>query len=217
MLLRCYRALAAVINDERATMPAAEWLVDNFYIVEDVLNEIRTDLPPGFYRQLPTLIEGPLRDMPRAVGLAWAYIEHTDSRFDPASLQRFVGAFQRVEPLLISELRYHRAALTLIENLRRLAEIAEGRAACLEADGRGRPLGQGGRPADPQASRAGRRGAHVRRAVQLVQRLRDRTHTTPALPWLEAAAAAGTGQEPCAPSPSARAARRTERDHQPPA
>src|SRR5437899_1359568 len=57
VLLRCYRTLAAVINEERATTPAAEWLVDNFHIVEEVLNEIRTDLPPGFYRQLPTLDE----------------------------------------------------------------------------------------------------------------------------------------------------------------
>src|SRR5688572_98041 len=137
VLLRCYRALAAVIHDERATMPAAEWLVDNFYIVEDVLNEVRTDLPPGFYRELPTLIEGPLREVPRAVGLAWTYIEHTDSRFEPASLRRFVGAFQRVEPLLISEVWAVPIALrlTLLENLRRLAEeIVEGRAARLEAD-----------------------------------------------------------------------------------
>ena len=91
VLLRCYRALAAVIHDERATMPAAEWLVDNFHIVEDVLNEIRTDLPPGFYRQLPTLVEGPLRDAPRALGLAWTFVAHTDSRFDHLTLQRFVG------------------------------------------------------------------------------------------------------------------------------
>jgi cyclic beta-1,2-glucan synthetase len=38
VLLRCYRTLAAVINEERATTPAAEWLVDNFHIVEEVLN-----------------------------------------------------------------------------------------------------------------------------------------------------------------------------------
>ena len=42
VLLRCYRALAAVIQEERATTPAAEWLVDNFHIVEDVLNEVVT-------------------------------------------------------------------------------------------------------------------------------------------------------------------------------
>ena len=202
VLLRYYRALAAVIHEERATMPAAEWLVDNFYIVEDVLNEVRTDLPPGFYRELPTLIEGPLREVPRAVGLAWTYIEHTDSRFEPASLRRFVGAFQRVEPLLISEVWAVPIALRLIliENLRRLTEeIVDGRAARLEADRFADILlGQGGRPADPQAfTRLGDEILTSAYAVQLVQRLRDQDpNTTPALAWLEKRlAAAGTPAE----------------------
>jgi len=191
VLLRCYRALAAVIHEERATMPAAEWLVDNFYIVEDVLNEVRTDLPPGFYRQLPTLAEGPLRDTPRALGLAWAYVEHTDSRFESAPLRRFVGAFQRIEPLLISELWAVPIAvrLTLLENLRRLAEeIVEGRAARLEADRLADVLlGMGGRPADPRAfERLGDEALVPAFAVQLAQRLRDQDPaTTPALGWLE--------------------------------
>jgi cyclic beta-1,2-glucan synthetase len=202
VLLRCYRALAAVIHEERATMPAAEWLVDNFYIVEDVLNEVRTDLPPGFYRKLPTLVEGPLRGAPRAVGLAWAYIEHTDSRFEPASLQRFVGAFQRVDPLLISEIWAVPIALrlTLIENLRRLTEeIVESRAARLEADRLADVLlGQGGRPADPRAfARVGDETMTPAFAVQLAQRLRDQDPaTTPALGWLEKRlAAAGMSAE----------------------
>ncbi|HEY5724578.1 MAG TPA: glycosyl transferase, partial [Methylomirabilota bacterium] len=202
VLLRYYRTLAAVIHEERATMPAAEWLVDNFYIVEDVLNEVRTDLPPGFYRELPTLIEGPLREVPRAVGLAWTYIEHTDSRFEPASLRRFVGAFQRVEPLLISEVWAVPIALRLIliENLRRLTEeIVEGRTARLEADLFADVLlGQGGQPADPQAlARLGDEVLTSAYAVQLVQRLRDQDpNTTPALAWLEKRlAAAGTPAE----------------------
>ena len=202
VLLRCYRSLAAVIHDERATMPAAEWLVDNFYIVEDVLNEVRTDLPPGFYRQLPTLVEGPLRDTPRALGLAWAYVEHTDSRFESSSLRRFVGAFQRVEPLLISEIWAVPIALrlTLLENLRRLAEeIVQGRAARLEADRLADVLlGQGGRPADPRAFEGlGDETLVSAFAVQLAQRLRDRDPAaTPALGWLEQRfASVGTSSE----------------------
>src|SRR5258706_16323073 len=63
-LLRCYRPLAAVIEEDRATTPAAEWLADNFHIAEDVLNDIRTDLPPGFYRQLPRPGAGPVGGPP---------------------------------------------------------------------------------------------------------------------------------------------------------
>ena len=42
-----------------------------------------TIFPRGFYRQLPKLAEGPLEGYPRVFGLAWAFVAHTDSRFDP--------------------------------------------------------------------------------------------------------------------------------------
>jgi cyclic beta-1,2-glucan synthetase len=199
VLLRCYRTLAAVIDEERTTTPAAEWLVDNFHIVEEVLNEIRTDLPPGFYRQLPTLDEGPLGGAPRALELAWTFVAHTDSRFEPATLQRFVLAFERTEALRISELWAVPIALrlTLIENLRRLAvEIVEGRAARLEADRLANLLlGQSDLPADPQAFRTlGDTALSTSFAVRLAQRLRDQDpDTTPAARWLdERLAALGT-------------------------
>src|SRR5262252_4774696 len=199
VLLRCYRTLAAVINEERASTPAAEWLVDNFHIVEEALNEIRTDLPPGFYRQLPTLEEGPLAGAPRALELAWTFVAHTDSRFDEATLKRFVLAFQRAEALRISEVWAVPIALrqTLIENLRRLAvEIVESRAARLEADQLvNLLLGQTDVPADPQAFRSlGDSALTTSFAVRLAQRLRDQDpDTTPAARWLdERLAARGT-------------------------
>jgi cyclic beta-1,2-glucan synthetase len=191
VLLRCYRTLASVINEERVITPAAEWLVDNFHIVQEVLNEIRTDLPPGFYRQLPTLEEGPLTGAPRALEVAWTFVAHTDSRFDAASLQRFVLAFQRSEALRISELWAIPIALrlTLIENLRRLAvEIVESRAARLEADRLANLLlGQTDLPADPQAFRTLDDSALTPAfTVRLAQRLRDQDPvTTPAARWLD--------------------------------
>src|SRR5215470_16488276 len=203
VLLSCYKTLAAVTDEERVTMPAADWLVDNFHIVEEVLNEIRTDLPPGFYRKLPTLDEGPLTGSPRALELAWTFVAHTDSRFDPTSLQRFVLGFQRTEALRISELWAVPIALrlTLIENLRRLAvEIVEARAARLEADRLANLLlGQSELPGDPQAFRTlGDAPLSASFAVRLAQRLRDQDPaTTPAARWLEERLAArGTSSVP---------------------
>src|SRR5678815_5860091 len=102
-LLQCYREIAAVVRDEGVTTPAAEWFVDNFHIVDAVVRQVREDLPRGFYRQLPKLAEDPLRGYPRVLGLAWGFVAHTDSRFEPETLQRFVRRFQRVQPLTIGE------------------------------------------------------------------------------------------------------------------
>ncbi|HXK27862.1 MAG TPA: hypothetical protein VJ646_06385, partial [Candidatus Binatia bacterium] len=103
VLLESYRAIAQAIREERAITPAAEWLVDNYHIVDEQLREIRDDLPPSFYRELPKLAEGHLQGYPRVYGLAWAFVAHTDSRFDPETLRRFVRAYQRVQPLTIGE------------------------------------------------------------------------------------------------------------------
>jgi len=191
VLLQCYRALAAVIREEGAITPAAEWFVDNFHIVEEVLREVREDLPRGFYRQLPKLAEGPLQGYPRVLGLAWAFVAHTDSRFEPETLQRFVGGFQRVEPLTIGELWAVPIALriVLVENLRRLAErIVKGRAARHDGDALANELlGLGGRPARPLAFRQLEAAPlPIAFTVQLVQRLREQDpESTPGLLWLE--------------------------------
>src|ERR1700731_2543133 len=65
-LLAAYQALAESIRKEHVISPAAEWLVDNFHIVEEQVREIREDLPRGFYRRLPKLARGPLAGYPPA-------------------------------------------------------------------------------------------------------------------------------------------------------
>ncbi len=193
VLLEAYRAIAVAIHEERAITPAAEWLVDNFHVVEEQIREISDDLPRGFYRQLPKLADGPLEGYPRVFGIAWAFVAHTDSRFDPQMLGRFVQAYQRVQPLTIGELWAVAITLriVLVENLRRSAErIVSGRAARQEADAlANRLLGVGGREAEPaETALKGFEPTPLPRAfaVQLVQRLRDQDpRVTPALRWLD--------------------------------
>jgi cyclic beta-1,2-glucan synthetase len=137
LLLAYYRNIARAIREEQAITPAAEWLIDNFYIVEEQLREIHDDLPPSYYRKLPKLAAGPLEGYPRVYGIAWAFVAHTDSRFDPELLRRFVAAYQRVQPLTIGELWAVAITLriVLVENLRRIAEhIVRSRDARQEAD-----------------------------------------------------------------------------------
>ena len=193
VLLAAYRDIGAAIREERAITPAAEWLVDNFHIAEEQIREIRDDLPRGFYRQLPKLADGPLEGYPRVFGLAWAFVAHTDSLFEPQTLCRFVAAYQRVQPLTIGELWAVAITLriVLVENLRRSADrIVSGRAARQDADALAdRLLGVGNRqpePAETVLHGLGRAPLPANFAVQLIQRLRDQDPAvTPALRWLD--------------------------------
>jgi cyclic beta-1,2-glucan synthetase len=193
ILLAAYRTIAAAVAENRPITPAAEWLLDNYHLVEEQIREIREDLPASFYRLLPKLEEEPFRGYPRVFGVAWAFIAHTDSRFDPESLRRFVRAYQQVKPLTIGELWAIAITLriVLVENLRRAAaSIVAKRANRQEADAvADRLLGIAGVPAEPDALiRRAANGAEFSPAfvVQLVQRLRDQDpKVTPALLWLE--------------------------------
>ena len=137
VLLAAYRASAAELAQGRGVVPAAEWLLDNYHLVEAQIREIRIDLPPGYYRQLPKLAAGPFAGYPRVFGIAWAFVAHTDSHFDPDMLRRFIVAYQRVQPLTIGELWAIAITLriVLIENLRRLADqMTAGRSRRADAD-----------------------------------------------------------------------------------
>jgi cyclic beta-1,2-glucan synthetase len=123
VLREAYAAISDAVRSKRLITPAADWLVNNFHVVEDQLRDIRTLLPRRFFARLPALDAGPLAGLPRVYGIAWAFVAHTDSRFDPELLLRFVGAYQKVDVLELGELWALPTVLriVMIENTRRLA------------------------------------------------------------------------------------------------
>ena len=193
VLLAAYRAIAAAVSEGGSITPAAEWLLDNYHLIEEQIRKIQSDLPPSFYRQLPKLADGPFIGYPRVFGMAWACIAHSDSRFDVEALRRFVRAYQRIQPLTIGELWAVAITLriVLVENLRRAAERIVGsrverEQADLVCD---RLLGVNGLTADQQTLfRYREQHGELSESfvVQLVKRLRDQDpRVTPALQWLE--------------------------------
>jgi len=192
VLLAVYRASAQELECGRGVDPAAEWLLDNYHLVEEQIYEIRDDLPVGYYRQLPKLAAGPFAGYPRVLGLAWAFVAHTDSHFDPETLRRFIVAYQMVQPLTIGELWAVAITLriVLIENLRRLADqITVGRSARAEADALTALLFTPGQASSALAYDIDTRAKGPLAepfAAQLVKQLRGQDpKTMPAIGWLE--------------------------------
>ncbi len=192
VMLAAYRASASELENGRGVEPAAEWLLDNYHLVEEQIREIRDDLPPGYYRRLPKLAKGPFAGYPRVFGLVWAFVAHTDSHFNPETLRRFIAAYQRVQPLAIGELWAVAITLriVLIENLRRLADqITAGRRARVDADAlANRLLLSGSARSALETDISTRSSGPLTEifAAQLAKRLRDQDpRITPALGWLE--------------------------------
>ncbi|MBN1334929.1 MAG: carbohydrate-binding protein [Deltaproteobacteria bacterium] len=124
LLREAYRALAGDVRRGEHMTAAAEWLLDNFYVVASEIRDVRRDLPQGYYRGLPKLAAREQEGNARVYALAVELIRHSDSRLDGPQLVRWLDAFQAVAPLTIGELWAwpSMVKLALVENLRRLAD-----------------------------------------------------------------------------------------------
>lgn len=119
-----YKTIAEGVRAGEPVASDAEWLIDNYYVVEEQLREIREDLPRQFYLELPKLASGVWVGFPRVYELAHELVTHTDSNLDDELIARFVTAFQRAVQLTSGEIWAVpiMLRLVLVENLRRLCE-----------------------------------------------------------------------------------------------
>ena len=115
--------LTRMVQDEMRITPAGEWLLDNYYLVEEQIHTARRHLPKGYSRELPSLTHGPSAGLPRVYDLSLEAIAHGDGRIDAETISRFVAAYQSVTPLKLGELWAIpiMLRLALIDNLRRMA------------------------------------------------------------------------------------------------
>jgi cyclic beta-1,2-glucan synthetase len=123
VLIGVRNLLAEAVKANRRITPAGEWLLDNFYLIEEQIRMAKRHLPKGYSLELPRLLNGSSAGLPRVYDIALETISHGDGRVDPGSLSRFVTAYQTMTPLKLGELWAIpiMLRLALIENLRRAA------------------------------------------------------------------------------------------------
>ncbi len=123
VLIAAYDVVTVAVAPGQRIIPAEAWLLDNFYLIEQQINQARRHLPRGYSRQLPRLANGSSAGFPRIYDLALQLISHMDGRVDKENLIQFVAAYQTVEPLKLGELWAFpiMLQLALLENIRRAA------------------------------------------------------------------------------------------------
>ncbi len=121
-ILRDYNRATYATDQTRRVTHAAEWLLDNFYLIEEQIQMARRHLPQGYSRELPRLRHGPSAGMPRVYDIVLELISHVDAEVDAQSLRAFVAAYQTESSLKMGELWAVpiMLRLALIENLRRV-------------------------------------------------------------------------------------------------
>ena len=121
-ILRAYNRATQAVDQTRRVTHAAEWLLDNFYLIEEQIQMARRHLPRGYSRELPRLLSGPSARLPRVYDLVLELISHVDAQIDAEPLRAFIAAYQTVSALKLGELWAIpiMLRLALIENLRRV-------------------------------------------------------------------------------------------------
>ena len=129
-VLRTFNRATLAVDKSRPVTPAAEWLLDNFYLIEEQIQLARRHLPEHYSRELPRLANGPSAGFLRVYDIVLELIAHVDAQIDADSLSAFVAAYQTVAPLKLGELWAVPIMLRLglIENLARITTgLAQGR------------------------------------------------------------------------------------------
>ncbi|MEQ1602821.1 MAG: glucoamylase family protein [Methylophilaceae bacterium] len=123
LLLKAYDVVTAAAVPGQRIVPAEAWLLDNFYLIEQQIDQARHHLPRGYSKQLPRLASGLSAGFPRIYDLAIELISHMDGRVDSDNATHIIAAYQTVEPLKLGELWAFpiMLQLALLENLRRVA------------------------------------------------------------------------------------------------
>jgi len=121
--LRAFNHASRGGNADIRITPAAEWLLDNFYLIEEQIQMARRHLPRTYSRELPILDHGAAAGLPRVYEIVSELISHLDAQVDAEPLSAFIDAYQTVDPLKLGELWAIPIMLRLglIENLQRIA------------------------------------------------------------------------------------------------
>ncbi len=114
------------VSQKIPVISMGEWLMDNFYVIEEQISLAKRHLPKKYLMELPRLANPGKAGLPRVYDLAEHIIAYGDSRITPADLFVIISAYQENSPLNIGELWAVPIMLRLaiIENIRRMAVLA---------------------------------------------------------------------------------------------
>lgn len=123
-IMSVYKEMNEDVQKGISTTPAAEWLLDNFYIIEEQVKSLRRDLTKEVYAKLPVLDSGHLKGYARIYSIALELLSHTDGRIDEKVLVNYIKAYQSNNVLTGRELWAFpiMLKLVLIEKTRYICE-----------------------------------------------------------------------------------------------
>lgn len=123
-LTEAYRVLARAAKQNKELSSAAEWIIDNFYIIQEQIVQLKEDLPESYYKKLPRLVRGEYRGYPRTYEIVQMLASVSDNIIDRENTITAVKAYQEVDTLNLAEM-WSVPLMNRLALITRLAERSE--------------------------------------------------------------------------------------------
>ncbi|MDZ7660138.1 GH36-type glycosyl hydrolase domain-containing protein [Fodinibius sp.] len=103
-LTKTYTVLARAAKLNRELSSAGEWLIDNFYIIQEQIVQLQADLPKSYYEKLPRLTQGEFKGYPRTYEIIQLLASISDNIIDQENTTIAIRAYQEVDILNLAEM-----------------------------------------------------------------------------------------------------------------
>lgn len=104
--------------------PAGEWLLDNFYIIEETFKTVCKEMTIAKYKKLPVITTGMYKGFSRIYVVASEIVAYTDNKINDEILNLAISAYQRRKTLSMEEIwnLWIFLEIAIIENIRNICE-----------------------------------------------------------------------------------------------
>ncbi len=121
---KTYNLLNNHIKKNIDVYPAGEWLLDNFYIIEETVKKITQEMSLKKYKNFPGIAFGTYKGFSRIYVLASEIVAYTENKINDEILTLAVLAYQRKKTLSMEEIwnLWLFLEIALIENIRAVCE-----------------------------------------------------------------------------------------------
>ena len=121
---KIYQILTSHLKLKIDIHPAGEWLLDNFYIIEETYKTVIAEMDLSKYKKFPAVANGMYKGFARNYVLASEIVAYTDNKINDEILTLAISAYQKRKLLSMEEIWNLSIFLeiALIENIRNICE-----------------------------------------------------------------------------------------------
>ena len=104
--------------------PAGEWVLDNFYIIEEAVRQIQKEMPLKKYTNFVGIQNGKYAGFARIYVLATEIVAYTDNKINRENLEKYLKAYQTKKTLTMEEI-WDIGTFLQIAIIQNISEICE--------------------------------------------------------------------------------------------